>query len=331
MNFDFSTLPDSLKDYSRKHNGVIYQEMFGAGMAFKRYMTQMYGDDEIVLTNFKMKKVVQSGEYDPNATDCGFTPTPLGAVYGARTLKLRKGKVNLKLHGQEIEQLYRNFIGSIRTSGPRKTETDLPQPFAQNLFSNINAQASDEIGESMAKGTYVSLAPSNVGIVDGLLTTLANGIGNDIPTTQVLPLVPIDETNAFVEIRKNITKIRETKPQYLTRKMILVCGPKVKDCYEQNLASMNNGINFDFVNANGQPYVKGYPNIVFEVDENLGESDAIIVATRGNLVWATDNDARFTNLDIEKFEYCLKFMLDFKVGFDYILGGEIWCNDLTSL
>ena len=81
----------------------------------------------------------------------------------------------------------------------------------------------------------------------------------------------------------------------------------------------------------GQSYAEGYPNIVFQVDENFGESDAMIVTTQGNLAWATDNEGRFTRVKLENYEYCLKIMLDFKIGFDYVLGGEIWANDLTSL
>ena len=327
---DFSTLPNSLKDFSQQNNGKIYQGLFGSGMVYKEYCQQMYGDDEIVLTNFKMKKVIQSGEFDPNDTTCGFTPTPNVAKLGARIMKLRNGKINIKIHEQEIEQMYRNTIGKNRTSGKREGILQLPEPFGQTFFSAVNERAASELGEAMVRGVYTPFAPTNLGIVSGIIDTLKSGIGVDIPATQIMPLVPIDETNAVAQVRQLITLIRQTKPYYLRQKMILICGPKVKDCYEQNFANAYNGGMRAATMQYGQSYAEGYPNIVFQVDENFGESNAMIVTTQGNLAWGTDNEGRFSRVELQRYEYCLKIMIDFKIGFDYVLGEEIWANNLLS-
>jgi hypothetical protein len=170
-----------------------------------------------------------------------------------------------------------------------------------------------------------------LGIVSGLLETLANGVGVDIPTTQIIPLVAITERNAVAQVRKLVTLVRQTKPYYLSQQMMLLCSPKVKDCFEYNFANAYNGGNRAANLQFGQTSVEGYPNITFQVDENLGESDAMIITTKGNLAYGTDNESRFSRVKIEEFEYCLKVMLDFKLGFDYVLGGEVWANDLTAL
>jgi hypothetical protein len=142
-----------------------------------------------------------------------------------------------------------------------------------------------------------------------------------------MPLTAITPANAVAEVQKLIDLLELQAPQYVTEDLILIVSPKTYRAYKRNFATLfpagQRIANLEYE----QPRVEDQTNIRFVIEPMLGNSNAMLLTTPGNLFYGTDNLGRFNLLKIEEFERSIKIMMDWKMGIDFAIGQNIWCNN----
>lgn len=318
---DVSQLPSNLKDYSQQNNSRIYRRMY-LKSKFKTYMTPLIGVDQIPMVNMRMTDLVKPGGVD------SFTPVDKPVSTFSRTMQLRACKADVKINPTDIEKMWASYIGTIATN-TRNNVNDLPQPFAGYVFDEIMQKVDNNIGQAAINGVYNAVGTTPLDTLNGLKKTLqlAIGLPNGIPAYNIMPLTAVTDANAVAEVKKLIDLVETVAPQYLTEDLILIVGPKFHRCYKRNYAATNNASNRAATLTFDQDVVEEQPNIRFVVEPMLGNSSAMILTTPGNISYGTDNLGRFNLLKIEEFERSIKVMMDWKMGIEFAIGEDIWCNN----
>jgi hypothetical protein len=332
QSLDLTNVAADLKNYSRKFNGTIYESLLRDGYYFKSFATRYFGNDEIVLTSARLKDIVKPGGVN-GTSGTGFSPTLQPVELRNRTLKLRKFKVDLLISIEDIEQLWAMYLTEVETAA-RTGAMQIPS-FAEKFYAEmVIKKASDEVGTAYFNGIYnaAAVTPTKLDAVDGLKKIFldASGAANGVPNDNIGTYTAITNLNAVAEIKKVYEKCLTNNPEYAGVPLELHMSALTAYKYNENYAALYGTANRPAAQQYMQDELEIAPNVKIIKHNFWGASSGLLLTKPGNLAWGTDSEGRFSDIRVQEFDRVIKVMMDWKLGFDFALGTEVWMNDPTS-
>ena len=268
---------------------------------------------------------------DPNQPGNRATYAPKNDVlnWKNRTLAVDFGEVTLKIAQAEIEAIHQSHLAKIAAAARRSSVYDLP--FEEYMLQRVIAKSKDSLRRlAMFKGALSAVGTTSGDITDGFLTKIAADItATDIPAANVATGAVGGPTasNAFTEFKKVVDIIASQNPEYLNSDLVCYASPENVKFYNESYRSTFGSLPYN--NEFKKTFVNDMSNIELIPEIGMAGSDRIIITPRFNLAMGTDALERMNNIEIEKRERAIHFLIDYKLGFEYGIAELIWCNDLA--
>jgi hypothetical protein len=294
--FDISALNTALGAYFRKGKDGLFSEML-MGMGIEDRM-EIWDDckDEVILPNLGIDDLVKP------ANDTTFSGSSSSLNFGARTLKVRKWKVDLLLVPGALEK---SWLGAYKQKGSDAYD----MPFEQYIMNYIGKKVQENIRmKALYAGVYNSGGTAPADIMDGLLTLIAA----EITATNITPVATgavslatiIDDAEATYDALGEAYKAVETQ---------MLLSPTLFDWYVRKYRSTY-GVNMDYTGmAMGKVRLDGTLCTIVR-EPGFGSSQRIVVTPKSNIVYGVDLIGEENNIKSQEFERSIKLMIDAKSG-----------------
>ena len=298
-------LNTALGNYCRENKVDIFEQLLFNDNFVDRYNVLDTITDETPLITATAKSIVRPA--NPEA----FAPTDDFLKFTPRLLKVRGMKVDLKIVPQ---LLYKSWISMGRKAG-RSDSTRLE--LEEFIVKHVIGMAHEDLFlRSLYPGIYNANGTTPADCMDGFLKIIADEITAGNIATDKNNLV---ETAAITAVNV-IDKLELIHDELHAKYKTVPTEMKVNDqifMWFQRAMRAEFGQNMDY-RGMGEVFKRRVrlegTNCDIVAEPALGVSQRIILSPKDNLVIGTDLMADKNQIDIEKFERTLKFMMDFAMG-----------------
>ncbi len=321
MSLVISSLAADLKKHVADNPTIFQEVMVDLSGQLSRAGIQVYNDVEDQMPLYELS-VSDPGQPGDRATEAVKT----GVInWKNRTLETKHGEVTLKITNQQINAMYKTHLNEMRNAPARGDVYELP--FEEVMIRGVVQRLLDRIAVAMLwKGSHSAAGTTTAAIANGYETLIAADItANNIAAANVFAGAAITAANALTQFHGVLDKVYSQNPEYATQELICYCGPTPLKHYRENYRSTYNALpyNSEFM----KNMVNDHPNVRIEPMQGLAGDDRIVITTPNNFVLGTDAFNRLENVLIERRGRDLFIYIDFKIGVNYKLAQEIWCND----
>jgi hypothetical protein len=295
----------ALGDYCRENKVGIFEQLLFNDNFVERYNVLDTITDETPLITATAKSVVRPA--DPE----NFAPTNDFLKLTPRILKVRGMKVDLKIVPQ---LLYKSWISMGRRAGRADTTRLELEEF---ILKHVTEMAHEDLFlRCLYPGIYNANGTTPVDCMDGFLKIIEDEITAGNIALNKNNLV---ETGAVTAV--NVIDTLESIHDKLHAKYKTIpTEMKVNDqifMWFQRAMRAEFGQNIDY-RGMGDVFKRRVrlegTNCDIVAEPALGASQRIVLSPKDNLVIGTDLMSDKNQIDIEKYERTLKFMMDFSMG-----------------
>lgn len=299
----------ALGDYCRENKVGIFEQLLFNDNFQDRYNVLDSITDETPLVTTTVSSVIKPA--DPET----FTPTVDAVKFVPRILKVRGMKVDIKIVPQ---LLYKSWLSMGRSAG-RATATKLE--LEQFVINHIIGKAHEDLHlVSLFKGIYNAAGATPTDCMDGFLKLIADEITATNITTGKNNLVAtgaITQANVIDKLELVHDKLAA---KYKERPIEMKVSDQVFMFYQRAYRA-EFGQNMDYKGMGDvfkrQLRLDG-TNCTVIAEPGLGTSQRVICTPKDNMVIGTDLLSDKNQIETEKFERTLKFMMDFAMGVQFV-------------
>lgn len=304
-------LATALGDYFRGDTNKIYKEML-LGMDIGDRFDIMDGvKDEMPLPNLSISDIVKPA--DPN----NFNP-PTGAIaFGARKLKVRGAKVDLKLVPQE---LYKTWLGKMYAKG----SNPLDMPLQDFIKDYVREKVQENLRmQVLYKGVYNAVGTTPGAVANGLLKLVTD----EITATNISPIATGALTAANI-IDKVEAVYEGIGDAYKNKPLVMHAAPTLVTWYGKKYRELY-GANNNYGGVNNNSMKLDFGNVSLVAEPGMTGSQRLICTTPDNPTIGVDSTDDTNEILVQPFERTIKLMMDFKIGVEFkeIHGNVLAVND----
>lgn len=296
---------------------------------FSKYFTMMDNDGHMgVYENVEDKLPL----YELDVNDPGqpgnraaYAPKTGVLAWKNRTLEVKNGEVTLKFTQAQIEALWKTHLAKIASATRRGSVYDVP--FEEMMIQRVIAKLIDQIERTLKwKGALNASGTATADIANGFETVLAAAIiATEVPADNVFTGATVTANNALAQFNGVLDKVATENPEYLMQDLVCYCSPENLKYYWENYRATHGALPY-----NGQfqkRFLNDMENIEMIPQIGLSGDSRILITPRYNLAIGSDALERINNIEIEKRERALHFLVDFKIGFEIGIAELCWTND----
>lgn len=306
---NLTELNAALGDYCRENKVDIFEQLLFSDDFQNRYNVLDGITDETPLVVTTVDSIVKPA--DPE----NFTPSNDVIKFTPRMLKVRGMKVDVKIIPQ---LLYKSWLSMGRTAGRADaTKLELEEFIIRHLLGKARE---DILLRILYKGIYNAAGTTPVDCMNGYLKIIADEITATNITTGKNNLV----TTGAISQANVIDKLESIHDKLEAKYKEVPTEIKVSDqifMWYQRAYRAEYGANMDFKGMGGtfmrRLRLDG-TNCDVIAEPGLGTSQRVICTTKENMVLGTDLLSDANNIETEKFERTLKFMMDFAMGVNFV-------------
>ena len=299
----------ALGDYCRENKVAIFEQMLFNDNFVDRYNVLDTITDETPLISTTVKSVVRPSNAE------SFTPTDDAVKFNPRMLKVRGMKVDLKIFPQ---LLYKSWISMGKTAGRADSvKLDLEEFIVKHVIAMVGE---DLFLRILYPGVYNAAGTTPADCMDGYLKIVADEVtaGNiSVAKNNLVATGAITASNV-------IDKLESIHDKMAAKHKGMPCEMKVCDnifVLLQRAYRAEFGLNMDYKGM-GEVFKRKMrldgTNCDVIAEPALNASQRIICTPKENMAIGTDLMSDKNQIDIEKFERSLKFMMDFSMGVQFI-------------